>query len=260
MSEIQNITPGLVPVGEYRGKQAVSGRELHQFLQLGRDYPTWFKQMVEYGFTEGQDFTPILGKSTGGRPSVDHALTLDMAKELGMIQRTELGRQIRQYFIEVEKRAQAPVPLPSSRQLALMVIESEDARIAAEARAVEAESFKEQIELNDGLTPRDFHKKYFSDHRESDVNEFFYARGLLIDERGKRVNPETGEKKDGRNHRRPTYSGKAFFYLHGELDRDKIRREKTRVRPGAPELALVEYMTKRGFTANTNASKELALV
>lgn len=110
MSEIQNITPGLVPVGEYNGRRVTSGRGLHEFLQIGRDYSTWFKQMVEYGFTEGQDFTPIAGKSTGGRPSVDHALTIDMAKELGMIQRTDLGRRIRQYFIEVEKRAQGIVP------------------------------------------------------------------------------------------------------------------------------------------------------
>ena len=68
----------------------------------------------------------------------------------------------------------------------------------------------------------------------------------------------TGKKKDGKNHRRPTFQGKPFFYLHSELDRDKIRREHTRVRPGEPELALVEYMTKRGFTANKSELKGIA--
>lgn len=102
----------LIPIREHGGKQAVSGRELHVFLQIGRDYTNWFKQMVEYGFTEGQDFTPITAKSTGGRPSVDHALTLDMGKQLGMIQRTDLGRQIREYFIAMEKRAQGAPALP----------------------------------------------------------------------------------------------------------------------------------------------------
>lgn len=126
------------------------------------------------------------------------------------------------------------------------------------ARAVEAESFKESIELNDGLTIRDFHKKYFSVHRETDVNEFFYARGLLIDERGKRYDERSGKKKDGKNHRRPTYQGKPFFYLHSELDRDKIRREHTRVRPGDPELALVEFMVKRGFVANRSEVEGIA--
>lgn len=249
----------LVPIREHNGKQAVSGRDLHEFLQIGRDYTTWFKQMCEYGFTEGVDYLTTsgevyhkTGENLGGRPRIDHALTIDMGKELGMIQRTDLGRRIRQYFIEVEKRAVSAPRELDRRQLALMVIEAEDARVAAEQRAIEAESFKANIELNDGLTVRDFHKKYFSEHRETDVNEFFYARGLLIDERNKRVNPETGEKKPGKNHRRPTFQGKPFFYLHSKLDRDKVRREETRVRPGEPELALVEYMTKRGFTANQN--------
>lgn len=155
--------------------------------------------------------------------------------------------------------AQAPAEL-TRRDLARMVLEAEDAREAAEQRAVAAESFKEHIELNAGLTVRDFHKKYFSEHRETEVNEFFYARGLLLDERGKRYIPETGERKNGKNHRRPTFQGKPFFYLHSKLDRDKVRREETRVRPGEPELALVEYMVKRGFTANKNESKELAHV
>lgn len=163
--------------------------------------------------------------------------------------------------------ASRPAAELDRRQLALMVIEAEDAREAAEQRALAeahraavAEEFREQIELNDGLTVRDFHKKYFSAHGEREVNEFFYDRGLLIDERNKRYNPDTGQRKDGKNHRRPTFTGKAFFYLHGDLDRDGVRHEKTRVRPGAPELQLVEYMTKRGFTPNRSESKELAHV
>lgn len=166
----------------------------------------------------------------------------------------ELTQRIHEWLT---KPAAAPVEL-DRRALALMVIEAEDARVAAEQRAVEAEQFQEHIELNDGLTVRDFHKKYFSEHGEREVNEFFYVQGLLIDERGKRWDERTQRPKDGKNHRRPTYTGKPFFYLHSKLDRDKVRREETRVRPGAPELALVEYMTKRGFTANRSESKELA--
>lgn len=164
-------------------------------------------------------------------------------------------------FYRMRQALAAPAPVELDRRaLALMVIEAEDARIAAVERAVVAEAFKEDIELNDGLTVRDFHKKYFSEHREREVNEFFYQRGLLIDERNKRWDDRREVWKDGKNHRRPTYKGKPFFYLHSKLDRDKVRREETRVRPGAPELALVEYMTSRGFTANTNTSKELHLV
>lgn len=170
--------------------------------------------------------------------------------------KVELVKQF--YAMRQALASPRPVAELDRRQLALMVIESEDAREVAEQRATVAEGFRDQIELNDGLTVRDFHKKYFSAHREREVNEFFYQRGLLIDERNKRYNPETGQRKDGKNHRRPTFSGKAFFYLHGELDRDGVRHEKVRVRPGAPELDLVDYMTKRGFTANRSESKELA--
>lgn len=106
MSEINNITP-LVPIREHEGQQAVSGRELYSFLEIKAHYKDWFPRMVEYGFEEGKDFSSILSESTGGRPSIDHALTLDMAKELSMIQRSAKGKQARQYFIEVEKRFRA---------------------------------------------------------------------------------------------------------------------------------------------------------
>lgn len=95
----------LIPVREHEGQQVASGRDIHAYLGVKTRYKDWFKRMVEYGFTEGQDFSSILSESTGGRPSVDHAVTFDMAKELGMIQRTPQGKEIRQYFIEVEKQA-----------------------------------------------------------------------------------------------------------------------------------------------------------
>ena len=85
------------------GNSVVSGRDLHEFLEVKTAYKDWFPRMCEYGFTDGKDFSSILSESTGGRPRVDHAMTLDMAKEISMIQRTERGKQARQYFIDVEK-------------------------------------------------------------------------------------------------------------------------------------------------------------
>ena len=69
----------------------------------------WAKRMREYGFNEGTDFCTILSESTGGRPSLDYALTLDTAKHWAMMQRNERGMQARQYFIEVEKRVNRPL-------------------------------------------------------------------------------------------------------------------------------------------------------
>lgn len=86
----------------------VSGRELHKALEVKTAYKDWFPRMCEYGFTEGKDFCSNLSESTGGRPAVDHALTIPMAKEICMIQRSEKGKQFRQYFIEIENQWNTP--------------------------------------------------------------------------------------------------------------------------------------------------------
>ena len=71
------------------GDARVSGRELHAFLEVKTPYIKWFPRMVEYAFTEGEDFWTNLSESTGGRPATDHMMTIDMAKEICMVQRTE---------------------------------------------------------------------------------------------------------------------------------------------------------------------------
>ena len=86
----------------------VNGRELHKALGVKTAYKDWFPRMVEYGFNEGQDFCSILSESTGGRPETNHAIKLDMAKEIAMIQRNENGKKVRQYFIQVEKDFNSP--------------------------------------------------------------------------------------------------------------------------------------------------------
>ena len=102
MNELITITTNEV------GEPTVLGRELHDFLKVATPYDKWFPRMAEYGFSEGKDFSTFLSESTGGRPSTDHLLTIDMAKELAMIQRTERGKQARQYFIQVEKDYNSP--------------------------------------------------------------------------------------------------------------------------------------------------------
>ena len=86
----------------------VSGRQLHKVLGVKTAYKDWFPRMTEYSFTEGEDFSSFLSKSTGGRPKQDHVLKLDMAKEIAMIQRTDKGKEVRQYFIQVEKDFNSP--------------------------------------------------------------------------------------------------------------------------------------------------------
>lgn len=76
----------------------IDGRQLHDFLEVGTAYKDWFPRMCEYGFTEGTDFCSFLSESTGGRPATNHILTLDMAKEIAMLQRNEKGKQARFFY------------------------------------------------------------------------------------------------------------------------------------------------------------------
>ena len=105
----------LIKVTYDNDRPVVSARELHDFLEVKTAYKDWFPRMCEYGFTEGQDFNPLKNEQVqieGGRAVTRHildaALTIDMAKESCMIQRSEKGKQARQYFIQLEKDWNSP--------------------------------------------------------------------------------------------------------------------------------------------------------
>lgn len=105
----------LIKVTYDNDRPAVSARDLHEFLGVGADYRHWFPRMCEYGFTEGQDFNSVKndrvqmeGDRMVSRTVDDAILTIDMAKELCMLQRNEKGKQARQYFIQLEKDWNSP--------------------------------------------------------------------------------------------------------------------------------------------------------
>lgn len=103
MTKIKNE---LVIVDQKNESMLIDARLLHQQLQISTKFSTWVQRRVEeFGFEENQDFFPILGKSIFGRKPTDYHLTMDMAKELAMLERNEVGKRIRQYFIAVEKEA-----------------------------------------------------------------------------------------------------------------------------------------------------------
>lgn len=103
----------LIKIEVKDGQQLVSGRELHKFLEIKTPYTQWFERMAEYGFIENTDFIPVSQKSeSGGISGVkvvqDHLMTLNMAKEISMLQRNEKGKQARQYFIKCEEAWNSP--------------------------------------------------------------------------------------------------------------------------------------------------------
>ena len=112
--EKSTMAEELIPINYDSNRPTVSARELHKFLEVGTKFQDWFPRMAEYGFVEGVDFNPLKIENVPSQKRertysiTDYQLTIDMAKELCMIQRTEKGKQARQYFIQVEKSWNSP--------------------------------------------------------------------------------------------------------------------------------------------------------
>lgn len=98
----------LIKVNYENDRPTVLARDLHEFLEVKTAFKDWFPRMCEYGFSEGIDFSSFLSESSGGRPAQDAQLTIEMAKEICMLQRNERGKQARQYFIQLEKDWNSP--------------------------------------------------------------------------------------------------------------------------------------------------------
>ena len=117
-TQVQFNTTALIPIhiNESESEQiTVSARELHDYLDVETDYPHWFQRMSDYGFIEGTDFNPVKNvrvQNEGGRDVTrevtDAQITIDMAKQICMLQRSEKGSQARQYFIQLEKDWNTP--------------------------------------------------------------------------------------------------------------------------------------------------------
>ena len=125
---------GLIRIEERDGEQVVSARELHEFLEVKSEFPKWARRMFDYGFEESVDYSTVTSKNDdnlrGGRKTlIDYALTLDTAKEIAMLQRSEKGKQARRYFIQCEKQlresAKALTPAELLLENAKRLVENE---------------------------------------------------------------------------------------------------------------------------------------
>lgn len=148
----------LIKISEYNGKKAVNARELHQFLESKQDFSNWIKNRIEkYDFVENQDycsFNKIIEREIGATSRIEYALSLDMAKELSMVENNEKGRLARKYFIECEKIARegalASYQIEDPIKRAERWIEEQKVRQALEAKNQEmqpkAQYFDELVE------------------------------------------------------------------------------------------------------------------
>lgn len=140
----------LIKITENDGKQAVSARELHEFLESKQQFSDWIKNRVDkYGFVEGQDFEVFhnfMENPQGGRPLTEYALTLDAAKELAMVEGNDKGKQARRYFIECEKRLREASPkVPTTFREALLLAAEQQAKIEEQQKQLEIQAPKAEF-------------------------------------------------------------------------------------------------------------------
>lgn len=133
----------LIQINYENDKPVVNGRDLHKALQINTKYADWFKRMCEYGFSEGRDFFSFLRKTNEeGRPLIEHKISISMAKQLCMLQRNEIGRKFREYFIRIEEAWNSPEKV---MERALQI--AHQRAIEAERRIFELEEENETLEI-----------------------------------------------------------------------------------------------------------------
>lgn len=199
MNQLINITQN------ENNEQVVSGRELHGFLEVSERYSTWFERMVKYGFEENIDFVGCKVFNTLAKQELqDHALKLDMAKEISMIQRTTKGKEARQYFIQVEKAFKQQPQLPTTQrelaQLALAANEETAQRMdVVESKLHDLEENKLITTEDKGTIDSYVRKKVSTICRDRHLDN--EARSLLFQDLGSSIKklfnvPNRGRIKD----------------------------------------------------------------
>lgn len=239
-SVLNNFKEGgvsVVEVIEYDSKQAVNARELHEKLGNKKQFANWIQLRIEqYGFVENQDyevFNQKVKNSNGGRSRKEYALSLDMAKELCMVENNDAGRRIRKYFIEVEKKArtQNPFAIPQTYSEALQLAANqakqiEQQKLALEQKKIENDKLVADGKRKDATIVRMKPKEVFTDAVAGskgnclvgEVAKLITQNGYKIGEKQffawLRDNGYLGKKGERYNIPNQQYMGKnPFFYI-----------------------------------------------
>src|SRR6056297_565183 len=174
----------LLKVNYNKDEPTVSGRELHEFLEVKTKYVDWFNRMKEYGFTEGVDYTLVAQKRETKNPRnpytqfLDHQLSIPMAKELCMIQRTDRGKQARQYFLAIEKAWNTPEMI-MSRALKMADVTIQQLRTENSKLLVDNTTMLPKAEYFDELVDRNLLTNFRDTAKELKVKQKTFIQFLL---------------------------------------------------------------------------------
>lgn len=193
----------LIRVDYSNDRPAVSARELHEFLEVGTRFNDWFPRMCEYGFSEGNDYYSILSNRSDdlpGKPRQDAVLSIDMAKEICMLQRNEKGKIARQYFLQLERDWNSPERV-MARALQIADRKIKTLESANSALAVDNQIMKPKADYFDQLVERNTLTNFRETAKQLEVKETAFIRFLLDrkyiyrDKRGKLM--PYADKNDG---------------------------------------------------------------
>ena len=168
----------LINVNYDTDKPTVSGRELHEALEVKSKYADWFKNMCAYGFTENEDYTAISKNLENGGRTIEHAITIPMAKEICMLQRNEKGKQFRQYFIRVEEAWNSPEMI-MKRALDYANENVKKLQIQVSTLQVDNEIMKPKADYFDELVDRNTLTNFRETAKQLDVKEKVFINFLL---------------------------------------------------------------------------------
>lgn len=193
----------LIKIDYDNERPTVLASELHDFLQVQTAFKDWFPRMCEYGFTEGEDYCSFLSvRSDGlpGRKRNDAQLTIDMAKEICMIQRNERGKQARQYFISVENQWNSPDAI---MQRALQIANARVKKLTADVSAltVENQILSPKAEYFDQLVDRNLLTNFRDTAKQLGIKErefvkFLLEKKYIYRDKGGKLHPYA-QKSDG---------------------------------------------------------------
>lgn len=186
----------LLKINYENERPTVSGRELHEFLEVKEKYTEWFKRMAEYGFDENIDFALVSEKTETNNPKnpfttiINHQLTIEMAKEISMLQRNEKGKTARQYFIKLEEKWNSPEQIMAralqiaEKQIKSLTLINSQLTVDNQIMQPKADYFDELVDRNLLTNFRDTAKQLGIKEKEF-INFLIERKFLYRDQKGK---------------------------------------------------------------------------